>query len=135
MSFEELPHTADVKIRVRTDTLGALFSDACMALMQVMYGKDRKSGITKEIALDAPDIETLLSDFLSEVLFITEVESFVIARADVSLAELHLTATFDGELFDPLRHNKGTEVKGISYSGMLIQKDREGYVLEILFDV
>jgi len=135
MSFEELPHTADVKIRVRADTLGALFSDACMALMQVMYGNDRRSGITKEIILDAPDIEALLSDFLSEVLFITEVDCFVIAHADLTIAGLHLTAVLEGERFDPHRHNKGTEVKGISYSGMSIQKDMKGYNLEILFDV
>ena len=135
MSFEELPHTADVKIRVRADTLGALFSDACMALMQVMYGNDRRLGITKEIVLDAPDIEALLSDFLSEVLFITEVDCFVIARAEITITGLHLKAVLDGERFDPHRHNKGTEVKGISYSGMSIQKDRMEYVLEILFDV
>ena len=135
MSFEELRHTADVKMRVHADTTGALFSDACMALMQVIYGNDRKPGITKKISLDAPDIESLLSDFLSEVLFITEVECFVIARAEVTIAGLHLEATLDGELFDPLRHNKGTEVKGISYSGLVIQKENGGYTLEILFDV
>jgi SHS2 domain-containing protein len=135
MSFEELSHTADVKMRVRADTIGALFSDACIALMQVMYGNDRKSGITKDIVLDAPDIEALLSDFLSEVLFITEVDCFVIARAEVTITGLHLKAVLDGERFDPHRHNKGTEVKGISYSGMSIQKDRMEYVLEILFDV
>ena len=135
MTFEELPHTADVKIRVRADTLGALFSDTCMALMQVMYGNDRRSRITKEIVLDAPDIEALLSNFLSEVLFISEVDCFVIARAEVTIAGLRLKAVLDGERFDPHRHNKGTEVKGISYSGMSIQKDMKGYVLEILFDV
>ncbi len=135
MSFEELPHTADVKIRVLADTTGALFSDACMALMQVMYGNDRRPGTTKEISLDAPDIESLLFDFLSEALYISEVDDFVIAHAEVTIEGLHLKATLDGELFDPLRHNKGTEVKGISYSGLVIQKELGGYTLEILFDV
>jgi SHS2 domain-containing protein len=135
MSFEELSHTADVKIQVHAVTTGALFSDACMALMQVMYGNDRRKGITKEISLDAPDIESLLSDFLSEILYITEVDCFVIAHAVVTIEELHLMAALDGELFDPLRHNKGTEVKGISYSGLVIQKEAGGYLLEILFDV
>jgi SHS2 domain-containing protein len=41
----------------------------------------------------------------------------------------------DGEPFDPKRHREGTEIKGISYSGMSIQEDAGGYVLEILFDV
>jgi SHS2 domain-containing protein len=135
MSFEELPHTADVKIRVHADTPGALFSDACMALMHVMYGNDRRPGITKEISVDAPDIESLLSDFLSEVLYITEVDNFVIAHAEVTIEGLHLKAALDGELFDHLRHNQGTEVKGISYSGLVIQRKPGGYIVEILFDV
>ncbi len=135
MSFEELSHTADVKIRVRSPTLDALFSEACIALMQVMYGKDRKPGICKEISLDAADTKSLLSDFLSEILFLSEVESLVIARADVKIEGSHLTAILTGEPFDPLRHNQGTEVKGISYSGMLIEKETNGYMLEILFDV
>ena len=41
----------------------------------------------------------------------------------------------DGEPFDPARHAKGTEVKGISYSGMSMGKDAKGYMLDILFDV
>jgi SHS2 domain-containing protein len=100
-----------------------------------MYGDDRKPGMTKEISLGAANIESLLSDFLSEVLYITEVDGFVIAHADVVIDGLHLKAVLDGEPFDPLRHNKGTEVKGISYSGLVIQKEAEGYMLEILFDV
>jgi SHS2 domain-containing protein len=135
MSFEELSHTADVKIRVRSPTLDALFAEACMALMQVMYGKDRKPGIRKVIMLNAPDTGLLVSDFLSEVLFLSEVESLVIARANVKIEGQHLTAILEGEPFDPLRHNQGTEVKGISYSGMLIEKETNGYLLEILFDV
>ncbi len=41
MSFEEISHTADVKIRVHAPTLEALFSETFKALMQVMYGTDR----------------------------------------------------------------------------------------------
>ena len=47
MSYEEIPHTADVKIRVHARTLNALFSDALAALMQVLYGPDRKGGYQK----------------------------------------------------------------------------------------
>jgi len=135
MSFEELPHTADVRMRVRADTLSALFSDACMALMQVMYGNDRRPKMTKKIMLDAPVIESLLPDFLSEVLFVTDVDSFVIAHVDVAIKGTHLNAILDGEPFDPQRHNKGTEIKGISYSGLAIEKKTGGYQIEIIFDV
>jgi SHS2 domain-containing protein len=135
MSFEEISHTADVKIRARAPTLGALFTDAFIALMQVVYGTDRNAGIKKEIRITSGNIESLLCDFLSEVLFIAEVEGLVFSEADITIHDLHLTAVLIGESFDPVRHSSGTEVKGISYSGLIIQKDANGYMLDILFDV
>jgi len=135
MSFEEISHTADVKIRARALTLDALFTEAFLALMQVVYGTDRNVGIIKEIRIESDDIESLLCDFLSEVLFIAEVEGLVFSRADITIDGMHLTAVLNGESFDPVRHSSGTEVKGISYSGLVIQKDANGYMLDILFDV
>ena len=54
MSIEEIPHTADIKIRVRAPTLESLFSETFKALMQVLYGKKRARwhypGNTRRIA-------------------------------------------------------------------------------------
>jgi len=135
MSYEELSHTADVKIRARAPTCEALFSEAFQALMQVMYGEDRSGGTSRIIDLSAPDRESLLCDFLSETLYLSEVEGLVFRQADVQLDGLQLHAVLDGEPFDQSRHAKGTEVKGISYSGMSIVGDAKGYMLDILFDV
>jgi SHS2 domain-containing protein len=135
MSFEEIPHTADVKIRARARTLGALFSDAFLALMQVVYGDDRSGKQSRQIQIESADTESLLLDFLSEVLFVSEVEDLVFSHADISLKGLQLTAVLYGEPFDRARHAGGTEVKGISYSGLSISRDANGYMLDILFDV
>jgi SHS2 domain-containing protein len=135
MSFEELSHTADVRIRVRASTLDLLFSDAFTSLMQTLFGKNRSGGCKKELHIEAQDNETLLMDFLSEVLFICEVEGMVFIHADVTVTGNSLTATLDGEPFDRKRHAEGTEVKGISYSGLSITQDTNGYMLDILFDV
>jgi SHS2 domain-containing protein len=135
MSFEELSHTADVRIRVRAVTLDLLFSDAFAALMQTLFGANRQGGIKKELKIEADDRESLLMDFLSEVLFVCEVESLVFSHADVRIEGNSLTVTLDGEPFDRMRHSAGTEVKGISYSGLSITQDTNGYMLDILFDV
>lgn len=135
MSFEELPHTADVKIRARAPSLESLFSEALEALMSVMYGNDRRGGMKRRITIEAEDNESLLADFLSEVLFVSEVDGLVFSRADISLEKGKLCAALEGEPFDPSRHAGGTEVKGISYSGLAISHDTNGYILDILFDV
>ena len=135
MSFEELPHTADIKIRARAPTREGLFGEAFRALMQVMYGEDRAGGTTRTFDLRADDPESLLCDFLSESLYLSEVDCLVFRDAEVHLDGRSLHAVLTGESFDPVRHAKGTEVKGISYSGMSIVQDAKGYMLDILFDV
>jgi SHS2 domain-containing protein len=135
MSFEELPHTADIKIRARARTLDALFSELLNSLMQIMYGKIRSDGVTREIQLESPSRESLLTDFLSEVLFISEVDGLVFSHAEVTIKKLKLSAVLHGELFDRERHSGGTEVKGISYTGLRIRKEANGYMVDIVFDV
>ncbi|HET6580503.1 MAG TPA: archease [Methanoregula sp.] len=135
MSFEEIPHTADVKIHASAPTLEELFSETFKALMQVMYGTSRHGGTTREIRIESTDTESLLADFLSEVLFVSEVEGLVFSEAGIRINGLSLVAELDGEPFDPARHSGGTEVKGISYSGLDILHDANGYMLDIIFDV
>jgi SHS2 domain-containing protein len=136
MSFEECPHTADVRIRAVAPTLELLFSDAFDALMLTLYGKDRTEGrIVKKICIEAPDTESLLLDFLSEVLYVSEVEGLVFSRAGITIRGGMLTAELEGGPFNRERHSAGTEVKGISWSGLSITHDTNGYMLDIIFDV
>jgi SHS2 domain-containing protein len=135
MSFAEVSHTADVKIRATAPSLETLFSEALSALMEVLYGPDRKGGKKREITIDSDDHESLLREFLSEVLFIAEVDGLVFSGAEIQISGNHLAAILDGEPFDRCRHALGTEVKGISYSGLTITHDANEYTLDIVFDV
>ena len=135
MSFKEISHTADVKIQARAPTLESLFSETCNALMQVMYGTSRKGQIKREIVVTSDDTESLLLEFLSEVLFVSEVEGIVFSDARVRINGPNLHAEMEGEPFNKDRHAQGTEVKGISYSGLSIRQDANGYMVDILFDV
>ena len=136
MSFTELDHTADVLIRVQGRTIDELFSESARAMFSVMYGGPCTGGIVRTFTLESDEgLESLLHDYLSELLFITDAESLVCCSFRVAIIGSTLTATVEGEDFDPERHGGGTIIKGISYSGLQIVKEDGGYVLEILFDV
>jgi SHS2 domain-containing protein len=135
MSFEELEHTADVLMRVRGATIDEIFSDAGRAMFHVMYGPCEDRGVERKVSLEAGSLESLLIDFLSELLFITEVENFVFCTFDVEIRGTRLSASLRGEPFDPVRHSAGTLIEGISYFGLEIVKEEEGYVVDIIFDI
>ena len=135
MSFVELPHTADIRILVKSESLEGLFSESAVAMMTIMYGVTGPGTVSRTISIESDSIENLMMDFLSEVLFVSEVDGLVFSSATVSISEKRLHATLSGELFDPEKHRAGAEIKGVSYSGLRILKEDTGYVLDILFDV
>lgn len=135
MSYEEIEHTADIRLRVRSPTLDTLFAETALAMMHIVYGELGPGKVEKDLQLEAESTENLLLDFLSEILFISEVDDLVFSSAEVRIMGNSLHATLAGEPFDASRHRGGTEIKGVSYSGLRIVKDNEEYVLDILFDV
>ena len=135
MAIEELPHTADVMFRITADRVEGIFEDAVRAMFQAMYGScSAAPSVEKKVSLRADDLEMLLVDFLSELLYLSEVEYLVICGASVALDGTSLSATAWGEPFDPSRH-QGREIKGISFSNLRIFKQGTDYVLDIIFDV
>jgi SHS2 domain-containing protein len=120
---------------VTARTLNELFEESARALMAVMYGSCRTGRSLEVINLEAADPAALLRDFLSEVLFLTEAKNIVFCDVVVFIEGNRLTASLAGALFNKDVHAGGTEVKGISYEGLSIVRDSEGYSVELLFDV
>lgn len=135
MPFEELNHTADIMIRVRAATLNELFSETAKAMFTIMFHSCTDSGYRETIVVDGADQEELLHNFLSDLLYISETKGIVFCQAIVTIVGTSLQAICTGEPFDPKKHSTGTEIKGISYSGLRIYKEQEDYVLDIIFDV
>jgi SHS2 domain-containing protein len=137
MPYEILPHTADVRIRVTASGLESLFAEAARAMAAIMApGCIPEGPVTREVTVDAEDPVGLLHDFLSELLYLFDAEGLLLCDCQVTLWEnRHLTATCRGEAFSREKHLGGSEIKGVSYSGLRIYKEREDDVLEIIFDV
>jgi SHS2 domain-containing protein len=148
VTFRELEHTADVRIRIEAPTLATLFEEAGAALFSVMYGACQPrppvnapeanacapEANERHISIESADLESLLADYLSELLYLSEVEGIVFCSFGVAISGTILDATVLGEPLDPSIH-AGREVKGISYSGLAIQETADGYAAEIIFDI
>lgn len=135
MSIEELEHTADVRIRIRAESYEELFTRAADSLFGILYSGDCMPVEEKRVPVSGENREELLWEFLSELLFISEVEFFVVCCTAVEFTDGGLVATLRGEAFDPDRHGGGREVKGISYSGLRIRTIDTMICSEIIFDI
>lgn len=135
MSFEELEHTADVRIRILAKSREELFSSAADAMFGILYPGKCTIQSEKIFEVVGEDQEELLCEFLSELLFLSEVESYVICETTVRFTEGGLTGIIRGEPFERSRHGGGREIKGVSYSGLFIRQEGAEFTCEIIFDV
>lgn len=137
MPFEELEHTADVKMRITASDFPALLAESGFALSQVMYGKYKRelSEVAVSIEAEGTTPAELCVNFLSELLFIMETEYLVPSAFSLTADETSITGTVSGIPFERGKHSGGIEVKGISYSGLTLTKTNTEYELIIIFDI
>ncbi|MDE2523338.1 MAG: archease [Methanocorpusculum sp.] len=137
MTFEELEHTADVRMKIIAPTLPELYAESGFALAETLYGGYQREPATVSFPIKAggKDAEERAVNFLSELLFLTETEYLVPVSFDLAADGNAVCGTVSGVLFDRTKHAGGIGVKGISYSGISLTKTAAGYELIIIFDI
>ena len=137
MPYETFEHTADLGLRVRAADLDTLFADAARGLFSLVVANlDSVRPLEKvefEIAADALDL--LLFDWLGELLYTFEVRQLLLAHFDVHVSDHRLMATADGEPIDRGRHILDHEVKAITYHGLKVVHNVDGWLAEVIVDV
>lgn len=140
--FEFKEHTADVKVRAYGHSLEDAYAQTAYALMATISPDLNKISPKREkiMNINAEDKEALLFDFLSELLYIFDVEHLIFSKITIdsikkSNNEFELRAILEGEEFNKEKHEIGTEVKAITYSYMKIENNDDIWEIEIVFDI
>ncbi|HHX64474.1 MAG TPA: archease [Chloroflexi bacterium] len=136
--FEELEHPADISLRVYGDDLAALFRHAAQGMFHLLRCRadddpDSSEPVTEEIVLQAHDVETLLVDWLTELLYLSETRQACFDTFDLThIDPTHLKAVVRG--VSPARAEK--DIKAVTYADMSITRnDDDHYTTTITFDV
>ena len=137
MTFEELEHTADVRMKITASTLPELFAESGFALAETLYGTYPRDAAecSFPITAEGKDAEETIVNFLSELLFLTETEYLVPTSFSLTAESLAVVGTVGGVVFDKTKHAGGIGVKGISYSGISCTRRDADYELIIIFDI
>ncbi|MCS7179432.1 MAG: archease [Anaerolineae bacterium] len=131
--FEEIPHTADVALRVWGNDLKELFANAARGLAWLMADPETVQP-EKEIRVDlsAPDEETLLVTWLGELIYLNERDGVVFTEFDLEeVTPTHLRGTARGGRAGEFRRF----VKAATFSGLTIRPTGHGLETTITFDV
>ena len=135
--FEILEHTADIGFRARGATVEELFQEAAAALVSVILDAEQiEPRIGYPLAASGDDRESLLVNFLSEVLYLVDGERIAPRRFLIeTLEDTCVAGLASGEPIDPARHRSKVIVKGVTYHQLRIWRDRDGWAAEVFLDI
>ena len=135
--YETFEHTADLGLRARAADLDTLFAEAAAALFAAVCENLDAVAPAQcvEIAVTGDDREYLLYDWLRELLYRFDAEHLLFARFEVRVRDDGLTGRAWGEPLDPDRHVLGHEVKAITYHGLRVEREADGWLAEVIVDI
>ncbi len=140
MPFRPVEHTADLALEAEAATAETLFAEALRGLTDSITLLDRVgTGTTRRVALHAPALDSLLVDWLTEAIYLFEVENLLFRDAEVKLFEdsdgWRLEALLDGEPADPYRHPIKILLKAVTYHHLAVHPTPTGWRAHVIFDI
>lgn len=132
MGFEEIAHTADWSARVWAPDLPSLFGEAARAMNSLAGTVIAKGSRLKHtFASEAPDAESLLVAFLSELVYCQEQENITFDTFDVKIEEQRLSVEMEGGQIVSMEK----AIKAVTYHNLKIERTGDGFETTIVFDV
>jgi len=136
--FEVINHTADVGVVAYGANLSQAFANAARALFSLITEPESvEETLSREIELRAPDEESLLVEWLNELIYLFDTENILFKRFEVSeLGGGRLRARGYGEKVNRSRHQLKTGIKAATYHMLSVSQDEDDvYRVKVIFDI
>jgi SHS2 domain-containing protein len=132
-SFEEINHTADRAFRVTGRDMAALLENAARA-MQALDGPPppTEASATREIDVEGVDRETLLVNWLNEILYLEQVDRLVCTDFQIYECKNHHVR---GRVETREAERRPTYIKAVTFHNLIVRETLEGLEAEIVVDV
>jgi len=121
------------------------FANAAYAMFSLIADLEGvREDVSKEVGVVAPDRESLLVEWLNELLFLFDAEHLLLKRFQIhELTEVgepgrtdsRLRATVWGEPVDLARHRLKMGIKAVTYHMLGVECSGEGCRAQVVFDV
>ena len=135
--FEFIDHTADIGVKAYGADMKQLFANAGRGLFSIiteLEGVGVKE--SRDILVTAPDRESLLVNWLNELIYLFEANDILFIRFDIiSVSATQIHAIGYGEKIDMAKHGLKTQVKAATYHMLKIEENKDSWQAQVIFDV
>lgn len=141
MKYKYLEHTADLKFQAEGKNLKHAFKNAAKAMFNSIVDLSQiVPKIEKSIEISSESIESLLFDWLSELLRIHDTDDLLFSEFTIQSIRRqfpgwYLKAKIKGEKLDLKKHNPETQIKAMTYNELKVEKKSNKFVLTVVMDI
>jgi SHS2 domain-containing protein len=132
--YKILEHKADLKIRAFGKDKKELFENVMIGMENALRAEIKKSKPKKrKIKVKSLDLETLLVDFLSEILYLNQTKREIYQK--IKFKKL-FGPEIEAEIFGKKVKNFGLDIKAVTYHDLDIHQRKDGtWQATVLFDI
>lgn len=136
-AFEVLEHTADVGIKAYGSTLAEVFINAARGMIALASGSAEARPVQRlPITVRGQDYESLLVNWLNEILYFLDAEDWIFTAFDMKRLEAD---ALEAEALGERRAGAGTRlrtpVKAVTYHQLAVRETPAGWEATVYFDI
>jgi len=134
--FKFLEHTADIKFQAFGKSIEEVFENSALAMFNAMYDGKVKEKKSFKINVKGKDFESLLYNFLEEVLYLLEAENFLSSKIEnisIDKKKLTLKAIVKGD--NASSYSFTNPVTAITYNEMFVKQEKNKWIVQVVLDV
>jgi SHS2 domain-containing protein len=131
--FQEIEHTADWAFRAHGRDLAQLFAYAARGMFELQSGAGSgETSVARGVAVSGVDRETLLVNWLNELLYLQETQHETYSRFEVlEISDMHLRALVHGRPSPA----EGKLIKAVTFHDLEVRRSEDGWEAAIVVDV
>ena len=136
-TYRLIDHTADFGMQVFGSDSQELFTNAALALFDVITEMDVLKGLDScNIAASGEDWPDLMINWLREILYLWNGKERLVKSVKIlSLSENNISAKIYFDAYKPDRHIIKTEIKAVTYHQIQVKSSPSGWKAQIIFDI
>ena len=137
MKYKFLNHTSEAKFQAYGKNLEESFVNAGLAMTSILVDGKISNKIKKHIKLKTKNKESLLYDFLQELLYLIDTEGLLLSSISKITIKCQEECLLQATLLMDYAKNYETtgHVKAITYNEMFIKEEKNKVIVQIVVDV
>ncbi|HXG02171.1 MAG TPA: archease [Candidatus Binatia bacterium] len=130
---------ADCALEIHGEDLDDLFATAGRALAETMVDPATLvPTVERTLRLEAPSLDLLLFDWLSELIYLKDSERLVFPRVEARVeadGPCRLAARLAGGRLDPPRTALRADVKAVTFHRFSVERHGRGWLARVVLDI